>query len=115
MITIQTTSDPFYTTRVTLDGTDYILDFKYNQRQDRWYLTIQDANGNELVSGVKIVCNWPLLMRFANSALPVGELIAVALTDDDTPPGLNELGPGLRVELTYFEVSDIQEAVLADG
>jgi hypothetical protein len=38
--------------------------------------------------------------------MPPGELMAADLTGDGSPAGLDELGVGQRVELTYFESTD---------
>lgn len=102
VLLIPTTSDPFYEQVTNLDGTDYVLRFKYNQRENCWYLTVGLPDGTDLVRGIKLVCHWPLLRRFTDERLPLGELVVISNTDDDSPPGLEELGEDLRTELTYF-------------
>lgn len=99
---------PFYTQKTRLDGVDYILEFRYNQREDRWYLSISDSEEIPILTGLKLVCNWPLLHSYQyDPRVPPGELMAIDLSGDDTPPGLNELGDGLRVQLTYFEAGTL--------
>ncbi len=109
VLTIPTTPGvPFYTQRTRLDGVDYILGFRYSQREDRWYLDISDSEEVPILSGLKIVANWPLLQAYRyDPRVPAGEIIATSLTTDDSPPGLNEMGDGLRVQLTYFEAGTI--------
>jgi hypothetical protein len=96
--------------RTRLDGRDYVLEFAYNEREDRWYLTILDDEETPLVCGLKLVTNFPLLRRYkANPDVPPGELMAIDLTGNRAPPSFAELGEGRRVELTYFEAATLQE------
>lgn len=93
----------YYSQRCRLDGRDYTLRFAWNQREGRWYLTLLDAEDNLLVSGVKIVSNWPLLRYYQyDPDVPPGELMAQDATGDNSPPGFDEMGIGNRVELVYF-------------
>ncbi len=111
MFTIPTSSDPFYTQVSDFDGVNYNLQFRYNQREECWYLSIADDIGNDIVNGVKIVCSIPLLRRFSDTRLPPGELIAAVNGPDDSPPSLTELGAGLRVELHYVPIAEITALV----
>jgi hypothetical protein len=95
---------PFQTSRVKLEGKDYGLRWTWNQRQARWFLDMSDTDGTLLFAGVKILANRLLLQgRRWNPNVPPGELIAADLTGDGSPPGLDELGIGRRVEITYLE------------
>ncbi|HYQ47152.1 MAG TPA: hypothetical protein VER11_34515 [Polyangiaceae bacterium] len=99
---------PFYTQKTRLDGVDYVLSFRHSQREDRWYLSIADAEEVPILTGLKLVTNWPLLQAYRfDPRVPPGELMASTLTTDDSPPGLNELGEGLRVQLIYFEAGTL--------
>lgn len=98
---IRTFDDPFYSMTVALDGSDYLFEFRYNQREDCWYFNLSLTDGTLLVAGVKVVCNRPLLKRFVDTRLPPGTLVAFANTNDDAPPGLTELGEDRRVTLVY--------------
>lgn len=107
VLTIPTTPGvPFYSQKTRLDGLDYILGFRYSQREDRWYLNISDSEEVPILTGIKLVSNWPLLQAYRyNTRVPPGELMAISLTTDASPPGLNELGETLRVQLTYFDLT----------
>lgn len=94
---------PFWVQRTTLDGRDYNLRFAWNQREERWYLDINAGDDTPLLVGVKLVTNWPLLLgRHADPRLPDGELMVRTTLRDDSPPGLNDMGFGLRCELLYI-------------
>lgn len=109
MQTLRTFSDPFYSTTTTLDGSDYLLEFRYNQREACWYFSISLTDGTLLCAGVKIVCNRSLLKRFSDTRLPPGLLVAFPNTSDASPPGLLELGQESRVTLSYVPEDEVAE------
>lgn len=97
------TGVPFYTMRTRLDGLEYTLRFAWNELYARWFMDIFTDDGVRIAVGVKLVTNWPLL-RFMqwDERIPQGEMIAVDLTGDGSPPGLYDFGPGKRVALVYY-------------
>lgn len=109
VLTVPTTPGvPFYSQKTRLDGVDYLLSFRYSQREDRWYLSIADSEELPILQGLKIVANWPLLYPHRyDPRVPPGELMAIDLTSDTSPPGLSEMGEGKRVQLTYFEAGTL--------
>lgn len=107
IVSLRTFSDPFYTCTVNLDGSDYLFEWRYNQREDAWYFDIALTDGTTLARGIKVVCLLPLLKRFADSRLPKGQLIAWPNTDSRKLPGLDELGEDRRVTLLYFDESEL--------
>jgi hypothetical protein len=103
---IPTSSAPYYTQKTKLDGRDFVLRFSYNQRIERWYLSIYDDEDTPLRLGLKLIANWELLQHYRyDDRLPPGELWVMDLTPDGSPPTLDELGEGKRCELTYFSVT----------
>lgn len=99
---------PYFRQKTKLEGRDFILDFAYNQRIARWYLSIFDDEETSLVRGLKLVTNWPLLRHYRyDTRLPPGELMALAQDGSHAPPELDELGEGKRVELCYLESADL--------
>lgn len=110
MLVIPTVSDlPYYSFRTRLEGRDFTFSIQYSTRQDRYYLSISDADGTPIATGLKLVANWPLLEYYqADPRLPPGELLAMSTTGDATPPRFGELGQGARVELTYFTQEEAQ-------
>ncbi len=99
---IPTDTEPFYTQETSLEGSAYSLEFRYSQREGTWYFSLGLPDGTELASGVKVMCNRPLLKRWADVRLPPGDILAVPNDGDDSPPGLEELGEGRRVTLLYL-------------
>lgn len=110
LLQIKTLTDgsAHYTFRTNLDGIDYQFGLDWSEREARWYLSIRTAEGDLLCSNVKILANWPMLRYFHyRTGMPEGELMAVTLTHDTTPPDLYELGVGKRCTLTYFPVGSV--------
>ncbi len=103
MQTITTSpDDPFYAFTVNLGGRDYVFDFRYNQRENAWYFSIALPDGTELANGVKVVCRTSLIHRWSDVRLPPGLIMAIANGDDESPPGIGELGEDRRVTLCYL-------------
>lgn len=98
---------PFYTQRTKLDGRDYNLRFSWNERLERWALDILTANDDPIAVGIKLIARWPLT-RFLHwdERMPPGDLVVNDVTSGDgAPPGLFDLGEGLRCELIYIAVT----------
>lgn len=91
----------FYTERVELDGVVFALTFAWNTREEKWYLSIADADGVALASGIKIVADWPLFQSVSNTDMPKGMMIANDTSGAGLDPGLDELGG--RVLLMYMD------------
>lgn len=102
-IVIPTIDSPFYSIRTTLDGADYTLNFRYNTREQRWYMDIYDSEEVALLLGIKILCQSPIA-RFQQDSYGLfpGLMFAISGTTDQSPPLYGELGPNKRVQLVYY-------------
>lgn len=100
--------EPYYRQKTNLEGREFLLSFSYNQRIDRWYLSIYDEEETPLLLGLKLVANWPLLRHYRyDTRLPPGELMALTTDGSTAPPTLTELGPGRRAELVYLDSTEL--------
>ena len=100
---IYTSEEPYEPRRVRLDGRDYVLEFAYNEREDRRYLTILDEDEVPIATGIKLVANWDILAPFRwDTRCPQGLMVVVDISGDASPPSLFDLGDGKRCELTYW-------------
>ncbi len=108
-LVISTFDDPFYSMTLILEGTAYVFEMRYNQREGVNYLSVSLEDGTRLVTGIKVVCGVNLLARCADHRKPPGLLTAIPNGADDGRPGLTELGEDRRVVLTYF-TSDERKA-----
>lgn len=107
------TDEAFFVQVTTIDGVDYTLTFRYNQREDCYYLTIGDVDGTDILSGIKLVCCWDLLLGHREHNLPTGTLMVLSSDPVDfEPPRFGELGEGVRCRLVYSPQSDEDDAAL---
>lgn len=89
---------------VTLDGNEYKLHFYWNTRGAFWSMDIADANSVPLVSGVKLIMDFPLLIQHTEDGLPEG----IFLIQDTNPntqyvePGRGDFVGGRNLELMYW-------------
>lgn len=99
--------------RTTLDGRDYIVRADYNQRESRWYLSLHDQTDDPILSGKAVVVGWDLLRLVVDERRPPGRLYALDYSGTGHDPGLDEIGPGLRVELVYADADEVAEMLAA--
>lgn len=100
----------FWDQRVRLDGREYTLQGRYNQRVGKWFLGLLDADGAVLHAGVKVVCHYPLFRNVVNASAPPGVLMALDTTALDpvtegADPVLDDFGT--RVVLVYVPVDEV--------
>lgn len=89
--------------QIALDGVTYGMRFRYNTRMDAWFLDLSDEEGVPILSGRRIVVDWPLLER-RSRAVPPGHLYAFDTTLRQQDPGRDDLGT--RVLLLYIDESE---------
>lgn len=100
---------PNFRQRVVLDGTEYTLDFRWSQREAKWYLDLRDSAGAILIAAIKLVVNWPLLYRHHTvEGVPAGELLCADSRATPADPGLEDLGD--VVQLVYGSADDVAGA-----
>lgn len=90
--------------RTTLSGRDYVLRFDWNQRDGYWMLSLLEPNGEPIITGVKLVADWPLLQGRLEALRPPGELLVVDSIEPHADPGFADLGE--RHALIYIEPGD---------
>lgn len=95
----------FYAMTVTLGELDFRLTFAFNTRDSRWHISVAQADGTELLSGIPIVVDQPLLLRFTNVDLPVGYLVATDSTGEGIEPAKDDFGD--RVKLVFIPSADL--------
>ena len=83
MITIQLANKNDFITEVNLDDEVFFLHVSWNDTVGFWSLAIENAYNDELVSGIVILPERPLIEPVRRDELPLGELMAVR--EDDLP------------------------------
>ena len=93
-----------------LDGTKYNIAFRYNSRNDTWYMTIADTNNNILIRSMPCLTN---VIEMTNrlgsepSVFPIGELIFLDITTDAIADlDCTEENFGQAVQLFYLNAVD---------
>jgi len=93
-----------YSFQVNLDGQVYEIKIRFNTRVGRWYINIKDTSGNEILSGIKLLTNIPLIGQYQSLAnLPPGEFMCIDETGYNKDAGINDLGND--VKLVYIEAN----------
>lgn len=93
-----------------LEGTSYVFVFRWNEREQRWYLDLRDTDGASIVVGQKIVANWPILRLVVDEGRrPPGEIIVQDTSGRGRDPRLGDLGTRVRlIYLTEAEVAALE-------
>lgn len=99
-IPVSETTDAFIQ-QVDLDGVVYDLGFRWNPRDDHWFLDV-GIDGVVSIAGIKLINTTDLLGQFGRiEDLPAGTLQIVDLDDLDRDPNADNFGD--RVQLRYVE------------
>jgi len=99
------TDVPYYEFEVELDDVEFKLEFRYNDRDDAWYMTVLDPEDVVLRAGIRVVLSWALLRLWADTTRPGGDIISVNQGSVLVPPTLTQLGA--EVVLNYFDASEV--------
>lgn len=78
METIDLYADDDYFVQVVLDGVLFYITMSWNTEALFWTMAFEDFNRNLLVSGLKVVPNYPLIGRYFLEGMPLGELVVVS-------------------------------------
>lgn len=104
IIPVSETTDSFIE-QVDLDGRIYDLQFRWNVRDNHWFLDI-GRDGVFLINGVKLVNSPDLISEFGRiEELPPGLLSVIDLDNVDSDPNSTNFGD--RVQLRYTEAIDV--------
>lgn len=97
---------PSFTQRVLLESSEYVFDFRWNQRESRWYLVFSDTAEVPIWAG-KLTPDWPLLAGVVDARRPPGELILMDSLKTEAPAGLGDLDRSFV--LRYVEAVTVAE------
>ena len=100
---------------VTMNGEPYKLHFAWNDNAKQWYMDLLTNDNTEIIRGISIVPNLPLFSFYRRANLPLGELMAVIVNQDETENqsiGRNDFlnGKATLVYMSAEEVNDTLEA-----
>jgi len=99
---------PFFEQRTSLDGAEYVLKFKWNERRSRWTFDLADQSEDPIISGVTVNTGFDFLARVTDSRKPAGILTALdssgAEGEADTIDGLGGDNP---IQLWYLDADEV--------
>jgi len=94
---------------INLDGSRYVLRFRWRERTQRWAYAIETADGEGIIRGRPVLVGRPMLDRVAHPRAPRGLLVAVDTSGADADPGFVDLGD--RVTIVYTPADELAEAL----
>lgn len=87
-----------YRFQMDLEGTIYTLDFGFNFRSERWYMSIYDSTGETLIVGdISILINVPLADQYIDKRLPLGRFIAIDETGNNNEATIDNFGTDIKL------------------
>lgn len=90
---------PWYSMTVTLDGQSYGLEMAYNNRADRWALTLSNASQEAIVSNLPVLIDRPLFAPYKHLDVPPGAMVCIDTTGNQAQP---TMGSFLRTHVMYY-------------
>lgn len=101
---------------VILDNETYKLKFGWNPYSESWSMDVRNEKGEDLVRGISVVPNFPLLNQYRREAtLPTGEIMAVVVNPEDKANqriGRLDFLNG-KFSLIYIPRNELDEAINA--
>lgn len=97
-------SIPNYRVATTLGDDQFILDVRWNGRDEAWYMDILTQDGDMIRAGIKLVLG-AILGVGADSRLPAGRLIASDLAGTGVDAGLDDMG--VRVAVYFYPQDEL--------
>lgn len=92
LLPLRTDEAQWYDFTTTLDGKNYRFELLWNEREEAWYLSLFDQLDAALMTGKKLVPDFPLLFRLADRRRPPGELTLVDTGGNNALPTFRDLG-----------------------
>lgn len=98
--------EAYFVQRTALGGRDFVLSFRWNQREGRWVVDLADADGAPIAVGLCLVVGPDLLGLVVDERKPAGELVVLDTSGAlDADPGFDDLGG--RFTLALFDPSEL--------
>ena len=102
-------TSPWFQFSTELEQVTYGFSFRWNEREGCWYVDLLDGEGNQIVSGRKVLLGALFAKYRSNPAVPqLGDVYVSDTSNGGEDAGFGDLGR--RVVLTY--VTDAEVAAL---
>lgn len=114
MVILPTVTDQQnYSFEVLLDTTVYLLEFNWNTRVEKWFMSMSTATGTKILQGQKLVAGEWFGAWLSVDDAPSGMLYVHDSSRSDVDPGLDELAENSRCQLVYLS-SDEAALLISD-
>lgn len=101
------TSD--FTHTSIMDGLEYSVQMLWNDASTSWYISIADYTGTVIISGVRLVSEYPLLTIYNSQDVPAGMLVCRQLSGSSiVSPTRDSFNDGTH-ELVYLTEEEADE------
>ncbi len=101
------TDAPHFTQTTALDGVDFRFEFRFNEREQRFYMDLRDVDDDPILVGVKLVADWDALRYLVDPRRPQGTIMIVDSQGEGRAARLGDLGR--RIKLIYLTAEDLEE------
>lgn len=91
----------YYSFDVELEGEIYIFYLRYNNRAEKWVISMYDSNEDPIFQGLYLVLGYDYFNSFYDSRLPSGNLVLVNIESANEEPTRDNLGTNCK--LLYYE------------
>jgi hypothetical protein len=102
-----------FITTVMLNDEPYKLHFSWNDNAKQWYVDVLTNDNIEIARGLSVVPNLPLFSFYRRERLPLGELMAVIVNQDDDENqsiGRQDFLNG-KATLVYIPAEELNDAL----
>ena len=99
---------PYFSQLIDLDIVTYSVTIRWNDREEAWYLDIDEQDKTPIVQSLKLVSIGNLTGRWADSRLPSGDIFVVA-EDPNVRPDRNSL-VNETIQIVYFTQEEVGSA-----
>lgn len=82
----------------------YGFKFEWNQRYERWSMSLYDSNDQPLIQAVPVMSGPDVLEQYVYDGMPPGKLVFADTSGENIDPGRQDLGD--RVRLFYITSDD---------
>lgn len=97
------------TQTLDLDGTEYRVTLRWNERAERWLFDLETVEGDPILLGSAVLTDLTLADETQDPRLPAGTFFVLDTRDEGLDAGLDDIGD--RVEITYLTAAEVLEAL----
>lgn len=109
--TLPLIADTHYDFTTTLGDVQFGFEVRWNSRDEAWYLDMYDADGVEMVMGMKIVLGTYLGRRSVHPWFAENVLAVIDTTLEERDAGFDDLGT--RIQVRHWPVADLIQELTA--